>query len=190
MINEIVKCKNCDLCNNQAPLLDHLKEKTDVMWVGLSAVKVQDVETETPLSDTTRSGNLIKEIEGESEMTSFYKSNIVKCLPLKETGKIRYPSKKEMESCYFNLKMEIELLKPNVIFLLGKQVASFLAHKFDFNPITFGDDFQYKKFDIDGISVIPIHHPSYILIYKRKKVDLYKQRISTIIEESQLVSVF
>ena len=59
---EIKKCRKCNLCNNQSPLLDKSK-KCDVMWVGLSAKKVDDVDKTIPLCSDTNSGKIIEMIE-------------------------------------------------------------------------------------------------------------------------------
>ena len=52
------------------------------MWVGLSAVRVDDIEKETPLSNLTNTGKLLSEIESRNKKSEFYKTNLVKCLPL------------------------------------------------------------------------------------------------------------
>ena len=62
LLKQIQQCKDCPLCNNQNPLLDK-KIKADVMWVGLSAVKVECTIKEAPLSKSTNTGKLISEIE-------------------------------------------------------------------------------------------------------------------------------
>ena len=41
-----------------------------------------------------------------------YKTNLVKCLPLTEEQKLRYPNKKEIDSCYEHLAEEIQELSP------------------------------------------------------------------------------
>jgi uracil-DNA glycosylase len=94
---------------------------------------------------------------------------LVKCLPLKE-GKIRYPSKAEMEDCIPNLITELNHFKPRVVFLLGKQVSDFVL--------------KGKEGSLDS-QIISIHHPSYILVYKRKQVEYYLSEIENhIIEHS------
>ena len=72
-----------------------------------------------PLSPFTKTGTLISQIEEPFRNDiPFYKTNVVKCLPLMN-DKIRYPLKHEMEKCYPNLVDEIAILNPSVIFLLG-----------------------------------------------------------------------
>lgn len=174
-LNAILACKSCNLCFNQQPLLDDLK-RAEVFWIGLSAVKVQDIETEVPLSQNTNSGKLISHIEDEHSSLQFYKTNLVKCLPL-ENDKIRYPKQAEMKSCYKNLQLELKYSKPKIVFLLGKLVSDFILNMEKAMKPSLDDNFNYKTYEINGINYVPVHHPSYILIYKRKLLEKYASKI-------------
>jgi uracil-DNA glycosylase family 4 len=179
-------CKSCGLYLNQLPATDK-KTQSDVFWVGLSAVAFTNEEERVPLSPTTRSGALLVEIErGFSDSITFFKTNLVKCLPLKE-NKIRYPISKEMENCFPNLNAEIEQFKPKVIFLLGKQVATFVLSKFNITHFHLDEDFEYKGYKVGEVTYIPIHHPSYVLIYKRKNLIKYIGEIRSVVERYCLV---
>ncbi len=179
--SSIHNCNNCSLRNNQLPLLD-AKNSADVMWVGLSAVKVDDVKKDIPLSSKTNSGKLIKSIEDTAGNIQFYKTNLVKCLPLNE-NKIRYPNHNEMSVCYDNIVSEIMLLQPKIIFLLGKKVYEFFAKKEHINVSGLNIDFDYEELSMFGTTVVPIHHPSYILIYKRGLVERYISAVSVLCVE-------
>ena len=90
------RCKACGLYLNQLPVLDKGK-KSNVFWVGLSSVLITDEDEKIPLSPFTKTGALISQIEDPFRNDiSFYKTNVVKCLPLMN-NKIRYPLKHEME---------------------------------------------------------------------------------------------
>ena len=179
MIKEIMNCNKCNMCNNQIPLLDKVEE-CDVMWVGLSAKLVDNVLDEIPLSATTRSGKLISEMESEVQGCKFYKTNIVKCLPLNNNGKLRYPTKKEMDLCIVNLKREIEILKPKIIILLGNNVIQSVEKSM---KVTFDkfNDYEYKLYKHGEYSFMPIHHPSYISVYKRKNKETYIDAVKDLI---------
>lgn len=176
------KCKACGLYLNQLPIFDKQK-KSNIFWVGLSSVLITEEDEKLPLSPHTKSGALIETIEepykGE---ISFYKTNVVKCLPL-SNNKIRYPLKHEMEKCFPNLQDEIDILKPSIIFLLGKQVANFVLGKHSKKVLSLNDNFEYETFIIDNIIYVPVHHPSYILVYKRKFIENYRNGISAIFDE-------
>jgi len=168
-MNEIKNCKQCNLCKNQKPLIEKIK-KSDIMWVGLSAKKVSDIKTAIPLQDDTNSGKVIKQIEENLPNYTFYKTNLVKCLPLDKKNKIRYPQKEEMQKCISNLLIEIDFVKPKVIFLLGKKVYNFIIKYIEQNNIKIDAKIYY------------LEHPSYIYIYKRKYIDNYIDKVKKCIK--------
>ena len=149
--------------------------------MGLSAVQFKEDEEKLPLSSLTRSGALIHSIEtlflGD---VTFYKTNLVKCVPLKD-DKIRYPSESEMNKCFSNFESELDEMNPSVVFLLGKQVANFALKKLSEYIPVLDDDFLYDSYMIGNTKFVPVHHPSYILVYKRKLIDQYIENIKKII---------
>jgi uracil-DNA glycosylase family 4 len=174
-------CKACGLDVFQDPVFDEFK-LSNVFWVGLSAVMFDSQEEKLPLSPNTNSGALVQLIETPlKDSFSFYKTNLVKCAPV-SNDKIRYPISREMEKCYPNLQWEIEHLKPAIVFLLGKQVANFVFKKLDISLPKLADDFEYTSFRVNHTLYVPIHHPSYILVYKRKLVDAYTSHLRQIMQ--------
>lgn len=180
MIEQIKKCQKCGLCFNQKPLLD-IEKECQVFWVGLSAKKtVSDVEM--PLSPETNTGMLIQRIEGMCKDVNTYKTNLVKCLPLTEQQKLRYPNKKEIDSCFEHLLSEIHTMSPKIVFLLGEKVYSSVGKhlKIDFEK---WEDFQYHYTEFKGTYYVPIHHPSYIYVYQRKRMSEYIEGVEKIINQ-------
>lgn len=163
-LNNIKNCRKCNLYINQLPLLDK-KDHCDVMWVGLSAKKVDDIDKNYPLEENTNSGLLIKEIEDILPSLNYYKTNLVKCLPLDNKGKLRYPSTNEMNKCISNLLFEIEVTNPKIIFLLGKNVYNFISKYMNKNNIKLNLPIKY------------IEHPLYIYVYKKKYKDNYIEKV-------------
>lgn len=189
-LQELKKLKHCRACGlylNQYPALDKTKSSS-VFWVGLSAVKFVETSHKAPLSADTRSGELISKIEAEfNDKVSFYKTNLVKCLPLNiATGKIRYPLKKEMSKCFPNLRSEIDTIKPKLVFLLGKQVSDFVLSEFNIDEVDKKSDFDYVTYESEGVSFIPIHHPSYVLVYRRKFIENYVAGVRKHIDQINL----
>jgi len=166
VLEEISKCKKCKLCKNQRSLLDK-NNSCDIMWVGLSAKKVEDINKTIPLCNDTNSGKIIEKIENKLNDFRFYKTNLVKCLPLDKNNKLRYPTIEEMNSCIENLLLEIKYFKPKIIFALGKKTYNFI-HKY------------FVSNNIDTSNIYYIEHPSYIYIYKRKYIDNYIEKIKNI----------
>ncbi len=180
MIEQIRKCQKCGLCLNQKPLLD-AERKCQIFWVGLSAKKMIS-DYEIPLSPTTNTGMLIQRIEEVCKEVITYKTNLVKCLPLTEQQKLRYPNKKEIDCCFEHLLCEINAMSPKIVFLLGEKVyVSVAKHlKIDFEK---WDEFKYHYKEFKGTYYVPIHHPSYIYVYKRKSIDDYIEGIEKIVNE-------
>lgn len=181
-------CKKCSLCINQLPLVDK-RVSADIMWVGLSAKKVEDIGTAIPLSNDTNSGKLIDNIESGLGEFRFIKANLVKCLPLDEQLKLRYPTTNEMKACYSNLKQEIIKVKPKVIFLLGMNVSKFILKEIEGTINGLDNKYDYSYFRHNDIYYVPIHHPSYIHIYKRKQIDQYILGVQSIINEVYSVNL-
>lgn len=180
MIEQIRKCQKCGLCKNQRPLLDKTRE-CQIIWVGLSAKKIESSE-EIPLSPETNTGMLIKKVEELCENVTTYKTNLVKCLPLTEQQKLRYPNKQEIDSCFENLMNEIESMAPKIVFLLGEKVYSSVGKHLNIQFQKW-NEFEYYYKEFNQTYYIPIHHPSYIYVYKRKHIDEYVQGIENIINE-------
>lgn len=180
MIEQIRKCQKCNLCFNQKPLLDTEKE-CQVFWVGLSAKKVL-TDVELPLSPKTNTGMILHKIEEACNNVITYKTNLVKCLPLTEQEKIRYPNKNEIDCCFEHLLHEIQIMSPQIVFLLGEKVYSSVERKMQIKFKKWNDfNYHYKK--LDGIYYVPIHHPSYIYVYKRKKIQNYIDSIENVISQ-------
>ncbi len=180
-MNNIKECQKCKLCNNQPPLLNNNIVYNGVFFVGLSAVKTNSVNNDEPFSVNTKSGSLLRSVSDEVKNKSIYFTNMVKCLPLKD-NKIRYPNKSELTLCLENFKYELNELKPEKIVLFGKQVSNhFLEH---FN-IKEKSNHYYNGFTVCQWKHIPVllsPHPSYILIYKRRHLEEYKQSIVSFLE--------
>lgn len=178
----VKNCKACGLFTNQLPVKEN-KEKGTIFWVGLSAVEFSNDDEKIPLAPNTRTGALIAEIEQKfNNHLDFYKTNLVKCLPLKKDNKIRYPSTKEMDKCFPNLLDELAHFNPRLVFLLGKQVAANVLKQYGIKEFGLATNYSYQTYEVDSLIIIPIHHPSYILVYKRKYLQKYIEGVRDIIE--------
>lgn len=183
MIEQIRKCQKCGLCLNQKPLLDieNIEKNCQVFWVGLSAKKISS-DTKSPLSPKTNTGMVIHKIEEMYEDVSTYKTNLVKCLPLTKQKKMRYPNQKEIDSCFENLINEITAMSPKIVFLLGRKVYSSVEKHLEIK-LKKWDNFNYHYVEYKGTFYVPIHHPSYIYVYKRKYMDEYIEGVEKIINQ-------
>jgi DNA polymerase len=73
--------------------------------------------------------------------------------------------------------MELRVLNPSLVFLLGKQVASFVFKRYLNKEAKLDKAFNYQPHLYNGMYFVPVHHPSYMLIYKRKYIQDYKRSI-------------
>ncbi|BEH09897.1 hypothetical protein GSUET_15090 [Geobacter sulfurreducens subsp. ethanolicus] len=171
------KCKSC--C--ELPTLENAQDRAFVMFVGLSSKPGTEA-----LCSSTNSGKLICEIEKHiAQALSVHKTNLVKCAPLDTKGKLRYPTLEEMKACLPRLLMEIDHYQPRAIVPLGGQVSKFMLSELISNPRFegFSDDFQYDAFSFKGRIVLPVHHPSYVWIYRRKRIPQYVDAVSDLLLE-------
>lgn len=180
MFESIKKCNKCELCKHQLPLIDDVKA-CRVFWVGLSA-KITTREDERPLSPTTNSGSLICGVEEKCTGVSMYRTNLVKCAPLDDEGKLRYPNKREIDLCLPHLGFEINQLSPQIVFLLGSKVIDAISRHYsiDFEK---WDAFDYTFQKLNKMYFVPVHHPSYIFVYKRKMVDEYISGLEKVVSQ-------
>ncbi|CAM2011707.1 uracil-DNA glycosylase family protein [Acanthopleuribacter pedis] len=176
-LDSLRHCTACNLYRNQQPLIAKSGQPR-LMWIGISAQKADAGKRHEPLAPDTKTGSVLAEIEARCGLGTFYKTNLVKCLPLDNDGKIRYPSQKERHACYPNLQFEWETLRPEVLILLGRQPADYLAKQMRVELPPLSKSFDYQLVQMGTMSVLPIHHPSYILIYKRKLLEHYQQKIA------------
>lgn len=168
MIDDIKTCQNCNLCANQRPLLDNVK-KADIMVVGLSAKIIHDA-TEIPLDTRTRSGQLVSALEeiAQGDGLSFYRTNLVKCVPLDDNGKLRYPTKEEINKCFENIILEINYINPKLIILFGSIVENAFENHLQMHFHKSGTK-QYKIRQKEKKYFISMYHPSYVLRSKLRK---------------------
>ena len=80
-----------------------------------------------------------------------------------------------MEACINNLLIEIEILNPRIILVLGKLTFNFIEKYF-------------IKNNIDKSKLIYIEHPSYIYVYKRKYIDDYINKVVDICKKKTIMS--
>jgi len=158
--------------------------KIDVMWVGLSHKKEKNGEVFLPLGNDTNSGKVILEIEKKLPKLSFHRTNLVKFAPTDGNDKLRYPTISEMENDFPLLLKEIIELKPKIVFLLGSKVSQFVLEKKQHKLIKSKKDWRcFDEVLFEGIYFVSIFHPSYVYVYKRKKISEYVDTVYQVITD-------
>ena len=99
-----------------------------------------------------------------------------------EQQKLRYPNRREIDSCFEHLISEYIQMSPQIVFLLGEKVYSSVGKhlKIEFEK---WDEFEYHYKEYKGTYYVPIHHPSYIYVYKRKRMERIYRRCGKIIRQ-------
>ncbi len=149
-------------------------KKNNTAWVGISQKK-----DKKNLSKDSLSGSLISEIERHIKNIKSYKTNLVDFAPTDKTGKLCYPTKIEIDQNFNILWNNIIYKKPKIIFLLGGIVLSAFENNLKIK-ITKWNNYDYFVTRFNKLTIIPIQHPSYIRVYKKKDTKKYIQNIVNI----------
>jgi uracil-DNA glycosylase family 4 len=150
-------------------------KKNSAIWVGISQKK--EVKN---LSKNSLSGSMIFEIEKRVKKIESYKTNLVDFAPVDKTGKLCYPTEKEIDQNFNILWKNIVNKNPKIIFLLGGMVATAFERNLKIK-IKKWNDYEYYTTSFDNLKLVAVHHPSYIKVYKKKEAEKYVQSIVDVI---------
>jgi len=64
-------------------------------------------------------------------------------------------------------------------------VATFVLREFGVLDYSLNEDFDYSSYTFGNTIFVPIHHPSFILVYKRKRLQEYIKSVEKIIWETE-----
>ena len=159
-----------------------LKLQISILWVGISEKPTKNDQISEPLSPLTTSGKIIHEVELLCPGITFSRTNLVKMAPLDNQSKLRYPTIQECNKHFPALLQEIDTLRPDIVFLLGKQVAAYVFNQVGIEHMSNLASFDYQYFEKEDVYFSAIHHPAYIAIYKRKQKKKYARAIKKVIE--------
>lgn len=125
-----------------------------VCFVGIS-----NKEGKKPFDSTTNSGKVIDQIISQVDVNC-EKVNYVSFVPTDDFGKIRYPSKTELEESFPLFQKKVYTMNPDLLIVCGKMIAR-----------------QLKKHNFYQDKMLEVVHPSYIWVYKRAFLHQYIQEI-------------
>ena len=177
VIQEKVKtCKKCDLCNtrkNSVPGKGN--QKTDIIFVGEAPGKNEDLCGEPFIGTAGKRLNDALEEVGLTR-SSIYITNIVKCRPPNN----RPPNDIEKAMCSNYLEVQISIINPKIICLLGNT---------PFYSILGGKEISknHGKFiSKDNRMYFVTFHPA-ATIYNQKLVKVFKNDIKKLMNELQKI---
>ncbi|MBN1584919.1 uracil-DNA glycosylase family protein [Candidatus Uhrbacteria bacterium] len=153
-----------------------------VLWVGLSDKRTGD-NVLPPLSESSPSGKIVDEAIIGLDGYEHIKENLVDFAPLDERNRMRYPTSEEMRMGAHRLMGIIERVRPSTVVILGRRAAKAVFDSFDLSHscLSFGE-FRYRSCSMGGVKYLPVHHPSFISIYRRKHKDSYLAAVREMIK--------
>ena len=161
-------CKSCNKCKlakgrNNVVIGDGNK-KARIMFIGEGPGADEDAQGIPFVGKAGKLMNMAFAGIG-LKREDVYIANIVKCRPPAN----RNPEKDEAEACMEYLRIQIELIKPKVIVLLGNVSLKNIL----------GDEYSITKIrgtwiEKDGIKYMPTFHPAALLRDETKKIEFWK----------------
>jgi DNA polymerase len=164
-----MKCLRCPIAlDNNFHGCPRQGDENHILWVGESP---GTTENKTKIPFTGKSGKLLKSyitLYGLRDFSSF--TNVVKCQPPRN----RDPLQSEITNCASYLIEDIQIVKPKLIILVGKVALEVFINK----KLEYIKEYINKPFIYNGVIVISVYHPSYIL--RESKEDLYFESFNII----------
>lgn len=163
--SQVEACRMCGLCG-------HIHHKvpgqgdhhSPLMFIGEGPGQVED---EQGLAFVGPAGQLLTRMLLAIDLPRdrVYICNVVKCRPPNN----RVPEPQEAAACMLHLRMQVALVRPKVIVLLGSTAAK----------NTLGEDIRItrdrgKWFERKGVWMMPTYHPSALLRDTSKKRDAWE----------------
>ena len=158
---QVRACEKCGLCRGRLhTVLGEGNPTADLMFIGEGPGAEED-RLGRPF--VGRSGELLTRMVHAIglERSEVYIANIVKCRP---PGN-RNPLPEEAEACLAYLRMQVALVRPKVVALLGRVACEYTIRE----PIAVTRE-HGKWFERKGVWMMPTFHPSFLLrdpSYKR-----------------------
>lgn len=162
---QVTECALCGLCQGIHHKVPGQGDRSSpLMLIGEGPGQVEDEEG---LAFVGPAGQLLTRMLGAISLPRdrVYICNIVKCRP---PGN-RVPTPEEAEACKLHLRMQVALIRPKVIVLLGSTAAK----------NTLGDDIRItrdrgKWFERKDVWMMPTYHPSALLRDQSKKREAWE----------------
>lgn len=163
--SQVEACRMCGLCEHiQHKVPGQGDHHSPLMFIGEGPGQVED---EQGLAFVGPAGQLLTRMLLAIDLPRdrVYICNVVKCRPPNN----RVPEPLEAAACMLHLRMQVALVRPKVIVLLGSTAAKH----------TLGEDIRItrdrgKWFERKGVWMMPTYHPSALLRDTSKKRDAWE----------------
>ena len=165
MEQQVAACRMCALCQGIHRKVPGQGDRhSPLMFIGEGPGQVED---EQGLAFVGPAGQLLTRMLLAIDLPRdrVYICNVVKCRPPNN----RVPLPEEAAACMLHLRMQVALLRPRVIVLLGSTAAK----------NTLGEEIRItrdrgKWFERKGVWMMPTYHPSALLRDASKKRDAWE----------------
>ena len=157
-------CTRCNLCKNRHKVVIGTGSKNArIMFIGEGPGADEDMQG---IPFVGKAGKLMdKAFEGIGiNREEVYIANIVKCRPPNN----RNPEYDEADYCKEYLDSQIQLVKPEIIVLLGSVALKNILGK-EYGITTS----RGKWYERDGIKILPTFHPAALLRDESKKIEFW-----------------
>lgn len=128
-------------------------------------VGITNKEGKEPFDSSTKSGAILDVIIDQLD-AQCEKMNYVSYAPKDQNGKLRYPTKEELNQAYSEFQANILKHNPDLLVVCGTMIFK-----------------ELKQHGFDSCNILKIYHPSYIWVYKRKQLDSYIRDVCKQIKE-------
>lgn len=154
-------CQKCELYKTRTNIVfDDGIPNHKLMLIGEAPGYWEDQKGKPFVGKAGQLLDKIFECVGLSRQKNVYICNTIKCRPPEN----RNPLPEEQKACREYLDAQIKLMNPKILLLCGGISAHAILGN-DIGGITRirGKWFDGKAFGLDGIKIMPIFHPSYLL---------------------------
>lgn len=162
------KCKKCNLhISRKNTVFGEGNLDSCIMFIGEAPGKNEDLSGRPFVG---RAGKIFDNLLNSIGLrrNDVYISNIIKCRPPKN----RNPLKIEIQMCHKYIDMQMGIIRPKVIVLLGRYAISYIFNKFDLkidNIYRIHGKIFYTDSSFGRIKIIPIYHPAAAIYNKKVK---------------------
>lgn len=162
---QMVACASCDLCKERTQVVFGQGSTSPlIMIVGEAPGEDEDLQGEPFIGKAGQKLNSILDYVGVTR-DEIYITNSVLCRPPNN----RNPRKEELEACKWRLDLQIQLLRPELVVLLGKIAMEQMGSKpvkgalSQFFPENLENGFLDYTVGDHTAKVLVSYHPSYHL---------------------------
>ena len=163
--DQVARCAMCSLIRSATHKVPGQGDPhSPLMLIGEGPGQVED---EQGLAFVGPAGQLLTRMLEAIQLPRerVYIANIVKCRPPQN----RIPTEEEAQACLLHLRIQVSLIRPRVILLLGATAARY----------TIGPDIRITRdrgrwFERKGVWMMPTYHPSALLRDPAKKTEAWQ----------------